>query len=181
MLLHRWDTVLVECWRGRPSPTDAERVEFRPMSCKGAIEALAIDLWSIRDWLVNDPTASIDPDVISDFVTGPGGMHIRGCADLATRLKHHSVDDAKRNLLELVEVIEFPDGEPPIFYAAEKIIFLDEDPNVATKRRKRGEPRPETANRDSYPDAVEMLQRAKSDWTSFLVGQGLLPDNGDST
>lgn len=108
-------------------------------------------------------------------------MHIRGCADLATRLKHHSVDDRKRNLLELVEATDFPDGEPPTFYAAEKILFLDQDPNLAVERRKRGEPRPQTGNRDSYPDAVEMLRRAKRDWTSFLVGQGLLPDDGDST
>ena len=135
------------------------------LRCKGAIEALAQDLWALRDWLVKDPTAGLDAGDLNTFVNSPEGTHVRACADLATRLKHFQVDDAKRHLLELEPVHSVKQGVP-ITFKAVKVYQHPSRPPVGT-------PRVPTGDTDVYEDAVEMLRRAARSWNEFLISKSL--------
>lgn len=174
MIEHRWEAVVKKCWRGKLNPEHPEIPTFTKTDCKAAIEALAIDLWSFRDWLVNDDSSGLTAADVDDFVKDSSGYHLRSCADLATRLKHCRVDDRHRHLLELKFVGTTTPGEPPIMFSAERVFYAEESANQAKQRRTAGTQRVPTANRDEYLDAVELLRRARLAWEQLLKARSLI-------
>ncbi|TXI08286.1 MAG: hypothetical protein E6Q76_07505 [Rhizobium sp.] len=164
MIESRRETCLSECLTGHRT-TDSLVVRVSVRKCRDAIEALAQDLWALRDWLVNDPSSGLKAADVDAFLHSAGGYHIRACGDLATRAKHFAVNDNKKHLLQLQEVKAEKDGVPIVFKAV-RIYHTPAD--------KRGDERVPTGSTDEYEDAVEMCRRALEQWRTFLVSVKLL-------
>lgn len=164
----RWQVCVDECWRGTPQKAigAAGGTLVDTLRCKGAIEALAHDLWALRDWLLKDPTSGLDASDLNAFVNSSEGFHVRACGDLATRLKHFQVDDARRHLLELKPVHTVKHGVPIVF----KAVKVYQHPSMPPA----GSPRAPTGDTDVYEDAVEMLRRAIRSWNEFLISKSLI-------
>jgi hypothetical protein len=133
--------------------------------CKAAIEALAQDLWALRDWLIQDTTSGLDAVDVDGFLDSPDGYHVRSCGDLATRVKHFRVDHSKKHLLELERIDQVKDDVPIVFRA----VRVFQQPAA-----KRGAERAATGDTDQYEDAVEMVRRAIRGWNAFLRERSLI-------
>lgn len=163
----RWHACVEECWSGRTEVDQAgvARVHVSAPRCKAAIEALAQDLWALRDWLIQDATSGLDAAAVDGFLDSPDGYHVRSCGDLATRAKHFRVDDPKKHLLQLERADEVKDNVPIVFRA----VRVFQQPAAS-----RGGGRPATGDTDQYEDAVEMLRRAIRGWSAFLQERSLI-------
>jgi hypothetical protein len=177
MIEVRWNTCFAECFDGyervdgnpnqlRSLPPSVQRRDHAEQArlCKAAIEAMAQDLWALRDWLVQDPSTPLTREDLDAFIESADAFHIRSCADLATRVKHFQVDDRRRHLLTLEQVDDY-EVEPPTLFRATRIY---QGPRVDGSRTPTGDV-------DEYPDAIEMLRRARRDWVGFLRSNGMAP------
>jgi hypothetical protein len=123
--------------------------------CKDSIEAVIADIWNLKDWLINDPTASLAKGDIHDFLDKEG-FHIRACGDLETKQKHYRVASSWRENTELIWEgnHNHPSGLPVIF--------------SVTRRYK------DSGSTDHWEDAYELAKRAIEEWRKFLIRRGLL-------
>ncbi len=123
--------------------------------CKDSIEAVIADIWNLKDWLINDPTASVPKDDIHDFLDKEG-FNIRACGDLETKQKHYRVTSLLRENTELIWEgnHNHPSGLPVIFSVTRK--YND------------------SGSTDHWEDAYELARRAVEEWRKFLVRRGLL-------
>jgi len=125
--------------------------------CKDSIEAVIADIWNLKDWLINDPTACILKADINAFLDAEG-FNIRACGDLETKQKHYRVDDPRRENTELIWEgnHNHPSGLPVIFSVTRK--YKDSD------------------STDHWEDAYELARRAIEEWRKFLVRRGFLSE-----
>jgi hypothetical protein len=125
--------------------------------CKDSIEAVIADIWNLKDWLINDPTACVPPADINAFLDTEA-FNIRACGDIETKQKHYRVNNSRRENTELVWKGNHahPSGYPVIF--------------SVTRTYKDG------SGTDHWEDAFELARRAIEEWRKFLVRRGLLPE-----
>lgn len=125
--------------------------------CKDSIEAVVADIWNLKDWLINDPTASVPLVDINAFLDTEA-FNIRACGDIETKHKHYRVDDPRRENTELIWEGNHahPSGYPVVF--------------SVTRTYKDG------SGKDHWEDAFELARRAIEEWRKFLVSRGLLPE-----
>lgn len=162
MIEVRWKLCVRQSLRSHASsPVQPDPTEV--LECKGSIEALAGDLWALRDWLINDPTSPLTEQQVNDFLDRAEQGHIRACSDLTTRLKHYSVNDPKKHLLELVPVSSH--GGAVRFRA---VRTFQAGPMA------KGALRTATGDTDEYEDALEMIRRAIASWNDFLLSSGVV-------
>jgi hypothetical protein len=125
--------------------------------CKDSIEAVLADIWSLRDWLKNDPSVEIPEKlkIIDQYIFSHN--HIRACGDIEIKNKHLRIDDKKHENTELVLKANHhhPSGFPVIF-------------GVFTRYRDN------PGNTDEYEDATELAKRAIQEWVAFLTANHLL-------
>lgn len=108
-ILSKLDTCVTEC-----------RACIRSnQKCKDSIEAVMADVWSLKDWLESDPAVAISRADLNAFVTTPEAFNIRGCADINTRDKHHTVLNKHRDntRLQNEDGGVADDGYPVVFSA----------------------------------------------------------------
>lgn len=122
--------------------------------CKDSIEAVAADIWNLKDWLANDPSAGVPVADINALLSE--SSHIRACGDIETKQKHYHVHDPKRENIELIWKGNHahPSGFPVIF--------------SVTRTYKDG------SGTDTWEDAFELARRAIEEWAKFLAKRGLL-------
>jgi hypothetical protein len=123
--------------------------------CKDSIEAVIADIWNLKDWLINDPTACVPPLDINAFLDTEA-FNIRACGDIETKQKHYRVTSPQRENTELIWEgnHNHPSGLPVIFSVTRK--YKDSD------------------STDHWEDAYELARRAIEEWRKFLVRRGLL-------
>lgn len=122
--------------------------------CKDSIEAVIADIWSLRDWLINDPVTPVPKADIDTFLATT--FHISACHDIETKRKHYRVDDPR---LENTELIwegnhKHPSGLPVVFSVTRK--YKD------------------SSSEDHWEDAFELARRAIEEWKKFLTNRGLI-------
>jgi hypothetical protein len=122
--------------------------------CKDSIEVVIADIWSLKDWLINDPAARMPKADIYAFLDAEG-FNIRACGDLETKQKHYRVASPWRENTELIWEgnHNHPSGLPVIFSVTRK--YKDSD------------------SIDHWEDAYELARRAIEEWRKFLVRRGL--------
>ncbi len=125
--------------------------------CRDSIEAVIADIWNLKDWLINDPTACVPPVDINAFLDTEA-FNIGACGDIETRQKHYRIDDPRRENTELIWKGNHAhsSGYPVIF--------------SVTRTYKDG------SGADHWEDAFELSRRAIEEWRKFLVRRGLLPE-----
>jgi len=125
--------------------------------CKDSIEAVIADIWSLKDWLINDPAACMPKADIYAFLDAEG-FNIRACGDLETKQKHYRVASPWRENTELIWEgnHNHPSGLPVIFSVTRK--YKDSD------------------STDHWEDAYELALRAIEEWRKFLLIRGFLPE-----
>jgi len=125
--------------------------------CKDSIEAVIADIWNLRDWLINDPTARVSKADIYAFLDTEG-FNIRACGDLETKQKHYRVTSSSRENTELIWEgnHNHASGLPVIFSVTRK--YKDSD------------------SADHWEDAYELARRAIEEWRKFLIRRGFLPE-----
>lgn len=113
------------------------------------------DIWNLKDWLINDPTACVPSADIYAFLDTEA-FNIRACGDLETKQKHYRVTSSQRENTELIWEgnHNHPSGLPVIFSVTRK--YKDSD------------------STDHWEDAYELARRAIEEWRKFLVRRGLL-------
>lgn len=163
----RWETCQTECWRGHEQIDDTGQpiARISAQKCKDSIEALAQDLWALRDWLVHDSGVQLSQAIVDGFLDSSDGYHVRACSDLATRLKHFRVGDKRKHLLELVRVDQIKGGAPIVFRAV-RLFQHALEPGEKNRAL--------TGSSDEYEDAVEMVRRAIIGWESFFTKNGIV-------
>jgi hypothetical protein len=124
--------------------------------CKDSIEAVMADIWNLKDWLAQDPTASVPQADINTFLDMPESFNIRACGDIETKQKHYRVNDPRRENTELIWEGNHAhqSGFPVIF--------------SITRTYKDG------SGTDHWEDAFELARRAIEEWKKFLTKRGLL-------
>ena len=125
--------------------------------CRDSIEAVVADIWNLKDWLVNDPDASVSLSDIHMFLASSESHNVRACGDLETHSKHLDVDDPRQEhtRLEWKGIHDHPSGLPVVF---------------AVRRIYRANP----ADQDEWEDAFELARRAIEEWKTFLIAKKLL-------
>ena len=125
--------------------------------CKDSIEAVMADIWNLKDWLINDPTACVPSVDIYAFLDTEA-FNIRACGDLETKQKHYRATSPQRENTELIWEgnHNHPSRLPVIFSVTRK--YKDSD------------------STDHWEDAYELARRAIEEWRKFLVKRGLLPE-----
>ncbi len=123
--------------------------------CKDSIEAVVADIWNLKDWLRQDPTAHVAQTDIKAFLDTEA-FNIRACGDIETKQKHYRVDDRRRENSELIWEgnHHHHSGLPVIF-------------SVTRTYR-------DSSSTDHWEDAYELARRAIEEWKQFLRRKGLL-------
>jgi len=123
--------------------------------CKDSIEAVMADIWNLKDWLAQDPTAHVPKADIDTFLDTEA-FHIRACGDLETKQKHYRVSSPRRENTELIWEgnHNHPSGLPVIFSVTRK--YKD------------------SSSTDHWEDAYELARRAMEEWRKFLRRRRLL-------
>lgn len=125
--------------------------------CKDSIEALMADIWSLKDWLLNDATVGISKAEMNQFLQTSEAFNLNACADLETKNKHFKVTNPHRNVtvLSLDGNHNHPSGLPVVF---------------SVTRHYKDHP----GNTDHWEDAFELARRAIKEWEAFLHARSLL-------
>jgi hypothetical protein len=123
--------------------------------CKDSIEAIIADIWNLKDWLAQDPTAHVSQTDINAFLDKEA-FNIRACGDLETKQKHYRVKNSRRENTEIIWKGNHahPSGLPVIF--------------SATRTYKDG------SGTDHWVDVLELARRAIEEWKKFLKERRLL-------
>jgi len=122
--------------------------------CKDSIEAVIADIWNLKDWLVNDPTAAVSVGDINALLSST--FHISACGDIETVNKHYLATNRHRENTELIWKGNHShhSGFPVVF--------------GVTRTYKDG------SGSDNWEDALELARRAIEEWRKFLSTKGLL-------
>jgi len=124
--------------------------------CKDSIENVIADIWSLKDWLFEDPNTRVTEADINALLKTGKSNHINACGDIETKRKHCRVKNPHRESTELILVgkHDHPSGLPVIF--------------SVTRKYKN------SSSEDIYEDACELARRAIEEWKKFLGEKGLI-------
>jgi hypothetical protein len=123
--------------------------------CKDSIEAVVADIWNLKDWLPQDPTAHVPQADINAFLDTEA-YNIRACGDIETKQKHYRVNDPRRENTELIwEGNHHHQSGLPVIFSVTRI-YKD------------------GSGTDHWEDAYELARRAIEEWKKFLRQKRLL-------